>query len=124
VKGPATRTCLGCRQARPKAGLVRLVRTASGIVIADGGPRPSAGRGAYVCPELECLERGLSPGRLGHAFRKPSQAAPDLITEVQVRAARCDADVAPSRAAQERVPLREVGARVSDDIEEVIPLRV
>jgi len=124
VKGPAIRTCLGCRQARPKADLVRLARTASGIVVADGGPRPSAGRGAYVCPELECLDRGLSPGRLGHAFRKPSQAAPDLTAEVQVRAAaRRDADVARSRAAQERAPLCEVGARVSDDIE-VIPLRV
>ena len=85
------------------------------------GPRPSAGRGAYVCPELECLERGLSPGRLGHAFRKPSQAAPDLIADVRVHAAaRRDADVAPGRA-----PLCEVGARVSDDDDiEVIPLRV
>lgn len=91
-------------------------------MIADGGPRPSAGRGAYVCPELECLERGLSPGRLGHAFRKPSQAAPNLIGEVRA-AARRDADDPLSRAAQERAPLCEVGARVNDDVP-VIPLRV
>lgn len=70
------RTCVGCRRRRPKAELLRLVRRADGRVDAD---RVAAGRGAYVCADPECLERALKPGRLGHAFRQPSEARPNLM---------------------------------------------
>jgi uncharacterized protein len=60
------RTCLGCRKARPKRELVRLVRRADGRVAVDArGP----GRGAYVCGNPDCVERGVKAGRLSHAFR-------------------------------------------------------
>ena len=63
-----TRTCLGCRQRRPKGALVRLVRGADGVVVVDQeAVRP--GRGAYVCAVPDCVERALKTGRLGHAFR-------------------------------------------------------
>ena len=120
MKTPPSRTCLGCRRARPKAALVRLARTASGTVVVDRGPR-ATGRGAYVCPEPECLERGLSRGRLGHAFRKPSEASPDLVAEV--RAAAGYAPVAtPADAGPERALLCEVGATTIGEID-VIPVR-
>ena len=54
----------------------RLVRRADGRVDADG---VGSGRGAYVCADGECLERALRPGRLAHAFRKPSEARANLI---------------------------------------------
>lgn len=63
-----TRTCLGCRQRRPKRDLVRLVRGEDGAVTVDVGGT-GAGRGAYVCAEPECAERALKAGRLAHAFR-------------------------------------------------------
>ena len=63
-----TRTCLGCRQRRPKRNLVRLVRGEDGVVAVDVGGT-GAGRGAYVCAEPECAERALKVGRLAHAFR-------------------------------------------------------
>jgi hypothetical protein len=69
--------------------LVRLVRLANGTVVVDGALR-AAGRGAYVCPEGECLERGLGRGRLSHAFRKPSEAGPNLAAAVRA-AARSEA---------------------------------
>jgi predicted RNA-binding protein YlxR (DUF448 family) len=87
VKTPPSRTCLGCRRSRPQVALVRLVRLTNGTVVVDGAPR-AAGRGAYVCPEAECLERGLSRGRLGHAFRKPSEADPSLAMAVRAAAGR------------------------------------
>jgi len=66
VKHAPIRTCLGCRKARPKRELVRLVRRADGRVVVDErGP----GRGAYVCAEAGCVERALKGGRLSHAFR-------------------------------------------------------
>jgi uncharacterized protein len=68
VKHAPTRTCLGCRTARPKGALVRLVRREDGRVVVDAsGP----GRGAYVCAERGCVERALKTGRLSHAFRAP-----------------------------------------------------
>ena len=77
-----TRTCLGCRRQRPKGEMLRLVRRADGRVEADG---LAGGRGAYVCAERECLERALKPGRLAHAFRKPSEARANLVDMVVPR---------------------------------------
>ena len=75
------RTCIGCRQARPKAALVRLVRGADGRVRVDRDGRAS-GRGAYVCPTAECMGKGLQAGRLGHAFKRASRVpeeSPEVI---------------------------------------------
>jgi predicted RNA-binding protein YlxR (DUF448 family) len=60
----------------------RLVRRDDGRVEADA---TAEGRGAYVCEDAECLERALRPGRLAHAFKKPSAARPDLIDTVVSR---------------------------------------
>jgi uncharacterized protein len=63
-----TRTCVGCRTARPKRELVRLVRQPSGEVVVDPSGKLN-GRGAYLCPDETCwtlaerrrgLERALS----------------------------------------------------------------
>lgn len=49
------RTCVACRQVRPKRELVRIVRTPEGAVVIDAsGKLP--GRGASVCPRPECFE--------------------------------------------------------------------
>ncbi|MBI1961808.1 MAG: YlxR family protein [Candidatus Rokubacteria bacterium] len=71
------RTCLGCREVREKRALVRLVRRASGEVVADPAGR-LPGRGAYVCPDGACLERGLERKRLAHAFRKPCELSEEV----------------------------------------------
>ena len=135
MKTLPSRTCLGCRRTRPQRDMVRLIRLPSGTVVVDGENR-AAGRGAYVCPDAECLERGLSRGRLGHAFRKPSEAGPDLAAAVRAAGRRgapalpSDAPALPSDApalpsAAPAVPgtaLCEVGARAIDDID-VIAVR-
>jgi predicted RNA-binding protein YlxR (DUF448 family) len=63
-----TRTCVGCRTARPKRELVRLVRQPEGGVVVDPSGKLN-GRGAYLCPDEACwtlaerrrgLERALS----------------------------------------------------------------
>ena len=66
------RTCIGCRQRRPKAVLLRLVRGADGRVDVDDSGR-AEGRGAYVCLDPGCLGKALSAGRLGHAFKRPCE---------------------------------------------------
>ena len=76
------RTCLGCRRARPKAALVRVLLGGDGIVRVDAaGTAP--GRGAYVCPDPACVERAIKGARFGRAFRKPCNAGANLAEEVR-----------------------------------------
>jgi predicted RNA-binding protein YlxR (DUF448 family) len=84
---------------------VRLVRVPSGAVTVDVDAR-ATGRGAYVCPDTACLERGLARGRLTHAFRKPSAAGPDLAEAVRDTAARRAAGATPGRRRADMMAVR------------------
>lgn len=64
------RTCVGCRTVRPKRELVRVVRTPAGDVTVDPTGKLS-GRGAYVCPDLRCLDLALQGKRLERALQQP-----------------------------------------------------
>ena len=67
VKHIPQRTCIACGKIRPKQELVRLVRVSPvGVEVDPGGKR--AGRGAYLCPALECWQAGLKKGRLEHTL--------------------------------------------------------
>lgn len=81
MKAELRRTCLGCRQVKPKAALLRLVRGEDGRVRVDRDGR-APGRGAYVCPDPECVERGLESKRLARAFRRPSRPPEDSVTVI------------------------------------------
>ncbi len=59
------RTCIACRQVRPKRELIRVVRTPTGHVEIDAGGKKS-GRGAYLCARRSCWEPALRKGRLEH----------------------------------------------------------
>jgi predicted RNA-binding protein YlxR (DUF448 family) len=72
VTAAPQRTCIGCRKVRPQAALLRLVRGADGRVHVDSSGR-AEGRGAYVCPDPDCVGKALSAGRLGHAFKRPCE---------------------------------------------------
>jgi predicted RNA-binding protein YlxR (DUF448 family) len=62
------RTCIACQQQRSKRELLRVVRTPEGAIEIDPtGKR--AGRGAYVCADLSCWEKGLNQGKLGRALK-------------------------------------------------------
>jgi predicted RNA-binding protein YlxR (DUF448 family) len=68
---------VGCRQVRPRAALVRLVRAGDGTVTVDERGR-MAGRGAWICANGPCVERGLVRERLAHVFRKPCRVPAEL----------------------------------------------
>jgi uncharacterized protein len=61
------RTCVACRQVRPKRELIRVVRTPQGHVELDATGKKS-GRGAYLCARRSCWEPALSRGKLEHEF--------------------------------------------------------
>ena len=52
------RQCMGCRERKPKREMLRVVRSPEGTVSLDfRGKAP--GRGAYVCPNPECLKKAV-----------------------------------------------------------------
>lgn len=75
-----TRTCIGCRNARPKRELMRVVRTPEGDVVADATGRRN-GRGAYLDADPKCLESGLSGGALSRALEV--QVTPDQVERLR-----------------------------------------
>ena len=104
------RTCLGCRQVKPKEALIRLMRGRDGRVVADLEGRGS-GRGAYVCPEVGCVERALQHGRLAHAFRRPCDAGAELGETVRAAGRRASRD--PPSAASDQT-IRRAAIRRTD----------
>ena len=52
------RQCMGCRERKPKREMIRVVRCTDGEVRLDFGGKLN-GRGAYVCPDAECLKKAL-----------------------------------------------------------------
>ena len=60
------RQCVGCREMRPKKELVRVVKSPEGVIRLDfRGKAP--GRGAYLCPNSECLKKAIRAKALERA---------------------------------------------------------
>ena len=56
VKKIPRRQCVGCREARDKPDLIRVVKSPEGVISLDfKGKKP--GRGAYLCRNIECFRR-------------------------------------------------------------------
>ncbi len=66
VKHIPQRTCVGCRTVLAKRELIRIVRTAEGVLVDPTGKL--AGRGAYLHDRRICWERGMR-GALSHALK-------------------------------------------------------
>ena len=61
------RKCSGCGEMKPKKELIRVVRSPEGEIALDLTGR-KAGRGAYVCPSLPCLQAARKAHRLERSF--------------------------------------------------------
>lgn len=61
------RKCSGCGEMKPKKELIRVVRSPEGEISLDLTGRKN-GRGAYVCPNVDCLRIARKAKRLERAF--------------------------------------------------------
>ena len=52
------RQCMGCRERKAKRDMIRVVRGTDGNVSLDFGGKMN-GRGAYICPDMECLKKAI-----------------------------------------------------------------
>jgi hypothetical protein len=62
------RTCVGCREIKPKRELIRIIRSTSGTVEVDITGKKS-GRGVYLCKTKDCWEPALKGKHLDHALK-------------------------------------------------------
>jgi hypothetical protein len=72
------RMCCGCGENLPKRELVRVVKSPEGVISLDTTGKKS-GRGAYICPKLDCLTKAQKSRRLEKVF---SSQVPQEVFEV------------------------------------------
>jgi predicted RNA-binding protein YlxR (DUF448 family) len=60
------RTCLGCRQRKPKQELLRVAPGPAGLKA-----RAEGGRGRYVCRDASCITRTLKRKDIGSLIGEP-----------------------------------------------------
>lgn len=61
------RTCLGCNETKPKKELIRIVKQNDGKIFIDKEGKAN-GRGAYICNNIECLNKAIKSKRLEKSF--------------------------------------------------------
>ena len=64
------RQCMGCRERKAKRELIRVVRTPEGTVSLDFGGKMN-GRGAYLCPDPQCLAKAQRSRALERSLETP-----------------------------------------------------
>ncbi len=64
------RKCVGCNESKPKKEFVRIVKSPEGGISVDLTGKKS-GRGAYICPSPECLNKARKARRLERIFEVP-----------------------------------------------------
>ncbi len=69
------RKCMGCQEVKDKRELIRVVRTPEGEIVIDKTGRRS-GRGAYICPNSQCLETAIKRKALERALE--TEIGPDV----------------------------------------------
>lgn len=63
------RTCVGCNIKKNKRDFIRIVKNKNGEISIDKtGKMP--GRGAYLCDNVECLEKAIKTKRIERAFEE------------------------------------------------------
>ncbi len=64
------RQCVGCREMKNKKELIRVIKTEDeGIIIDVTGKKN--GRGAYICPNADCLKKAITSKGLERSFKMP-----------------------------------------------------
>lgn len=80
MKSIPQRTCIGCNEIRSKKELIRIVKNKEGQIFIDKTGKAN-GRGAYICDNIECLEKAIKTKRLERNFE--TQISEDIYNELR-----------------------------------------
>lgn len=67
MKSLPQRTCMGCNTKKDKKELIRIVKNKEGNISIDRTGK-AQGRGAYICDNIECLNKVIKSKRLEKAL--------------------------------------------------------
>lgn len=68
IKKTPLRQCIGCGEMKSKKEMIRILKTSEGEIVLDATGRKN-GRGAYVCPTMECLKKAIKSKGLDRSFK-------------------------------------------------------
>ena len=68
VKKIPLRKCIGCGEMKSKKEMIRVIKTAEGEILLDATGRKN-GRGAYLCPSMECFKKAVKGRGLERSFK-------------------------------------------------------
>lgn len=78
------RQCVGCQEMKSKKEMMRVIRTGDGEFLLDATGRKN-GRGAYLCPDQECLKKAIRNKGLERSFKQsiPKEVYESLEKEME-----------------------------------------
>lgn len=76
------RMCVGCREMKPKAQLLRVVKPQDGDAHIDRTGK-AQGRGAYICGQIECLRKAQKSKALERAL--DARIEPDVFAQLEAQ---------------------------------------
>ena len=68
VKKIPLRQCIGCGEMKNKREMIRILKTAEGGIVLDATGRKN-GRGAYLCPSMDCFLKAKKSRGLDRSFK-------------------------------------------------------
>ena len=68
VKKIPLRQCIGCGEMKSKKEMIRVIKTAEDQILLDATGRKN-GRGAYLCPSMECFKKAGKGRGLERSFK-------------------------------------------------------
>ena len=73
VKKIPLRQCIGCGEMKNKKEMVRILKTAEGEIVLDATGKKN-GRGAYICPSMDCFRKAKKSRGLDRTFKMAVRA--------------------------------------------------
>ena len=68
MKNIPLRTCIGCNSQKNKKELIRIVKNDKKEINIDRTGK-AEGRGAYICDDIECLEKAIKNKKIEKTFK-------------------------------------------------------
>lgn len=62
------RQCIGCGEMKSKKEMIRVLKTTEDEIVIDATGRKN-GRGAYICPSMECFKKAVESKGLERSLK-------------------------------------------------------
>lgn len=78
------RQCVGCGEMKSKKEMIRVIKTPEDVIVIDVTGKKN-GRGAYICPDSQCLKKAIKSKGLERSLKVwiPPEVYEQLIKEME-----------------------------------------